>query len=89
MADRRILKYPLDQTYTQVVELPTTWRPIKFANQSGTPTIWAEADQSSEPIQRVITLAFTGEDVPAGRYVGTAAFGATGEIIIHCYVNSG
>lgn len=86
MANRRILKYPLTQEHYQTLELPKEWRPVKFANQEGTPTIWAEADLASETVQRVITLAFTGDDVPVGRYVGTAAFGATGGLIIHCYV---
>lgn len=86
MADRRILKYELVQQMVQTIETPKEWRPVRFGNQNGTPTVWAEANPASEGTQRVVFLAFTGEDVPDGKYVGTAFFGATGEIVIHCYI---
>lgn len=86
MADRRILKYELVQQMVQTVEVPKEFRPLRFGNQGGTPTLWAEANPSGGSIQRVVFLAFTGEDVPEGKYVGTAYFGVTGEIVIHCYI---
>lgn len=71
----------------QVIDPPNTWRPLKFDNQNGTPTIWYEADPDTGTKARVVWLVFTGEAVPANaRYVGTATFGQGGFIVVHCYV---
>lgn len=73
---------------TQVIDLPQSWRPLKFGNQHGTPVIWFENDTESDTVQRVIHLAFTGDDVPPkSRYIGTEFFGQGGSIVVHAYVS--
>lgn len=77
----------MKQEKTQVIEVPSEWRPLSFANQNGDPTIWFEAEKTSQPAQKVVFLVFTGEEVPANaRFIGTATFGANGFIVVHCYV---
>lgn len=71
----------------QVIDPPSEWRPLRFGNQEGTPTLWYEADPDSGPKARMVFLVFTGEAVPPGaRYVGTETFGQGGFIVVHCYV---
>ena len=82
-----IWKTVLAHEKTQVVSLPSTWRPLKFDNQRGFPVIWYEADPESGVTDRVIYTVFTGEAVPPkARYIGTAAFGLGHDFIVHCYV---
>lgn len=41
----------------------------------------------AEKVQRVVFLAFTGEEAPQGaKFIGTQFFGLGGFIVIHCYV---
>lgn len=83
---RRILKTALAHEKSQVVELPTSWRPLRFANQKGSPTIWYEADGDSLS-PRAVYLIFTGEEVvPKSRYLGTDFFGLDGSFVVHCYI---
>lgn len=83
----RIFKHELKHEQTQVIDLPRTWRPLRFGNQQGTPVIWFENDTGSDTVQRVIHLVFTGEDVPPkARYLGTDFFGVGGAIVVHCYI---
>lgn len=71
----------------QVIDPPREWRPLRFGNQGGTPTLWAEVDPTQGTKARVVWLLFTGDEVPDGaRFVGTAFFGATGELVVHCYI---
>jgi hypothetical protein len=70
-----------------VMEVPSEWRPLSFANQTGTPVIWFEAELTAPLVQKVVFLVFTGESVPENaKYIGTATFGANGFIVVHCYV---
>ncbi len=69
------------------MSLPEDWRPLKFANQTGTATLWAEGDLDKPTKVRLIYLLFTGDFVPEGvRYIGTDFFGASKELVVHCYV---
>lgn len=82
----RILKQKLVHEKVQTISFPRTWRPLKFENQNGDATIWFEGDPDTEYTFRLIYLVFTGESVPEGaRYLGTAFFGTTGELVIHAY----
>lgn len=84
---RVIWKTSLDHAPMQVIDPPSEWRPLRFGNQEGTPTIWYEADPDTGTKARVVYLVFTGEAVPENaRYIGTAMFGANGFIVVHCYV---
>jgi hypothetical protein len=83
---RTIWKTALKTEKTQVIEVPEDWRPLRFDNQKGDPTIWYECDPTSPKKQRVIFTVFTGETVPDGaRYIGTATFGANDFLVVHCY----
>jgi len=82
-----IHKVALEQAPSQVIDPPNTWRPLKFDNQHGTPTIWYEGDPESGTKARMVWLMFTGEDVPPNsRYIGTAFFGQGDTLVVHCYV---
>jgi len=82
----RILKLPLVQTLRQDVEMPTNWRPLRFGNQNGDPMLWIEEHEGGKTV-RLIYLLFTGDFIPLGvRYVGTDFFGASKELVVHCYV---
>jgi hypothetical protein len=86
---RRILKYPLEHALIQTIDTPKVWRPLAFKNQNGTATVWADSDATTEVVQRVIYLAMTGEATPENaKYIGTEFFGASKEIVIHCFVGS-
>lgn len=77
----------MKQEKTQVIEVPSEWRPLSFANQNGDPVLWFEANPLTDKVPRVAFLVFTGESVPEdARYIGTATFGANGFIVVHCYV---
>lgn len=72
----------------QTISVPSEWRPLSFANQSGTPVIWFEAEPTSPMKERLVFLMFTGDPAPdLGRYLGTATFGQNGFIVIHCYIS--
>lgn len=82
-----IWKAPLQQEKTQVVTLPSVWRPLSFGNQEGTPVLWFECDPRSDKKDRVVFLVFTGEEPPKdARFIGTATFGQGGFLVVHCYV---
>ena len=83
---RKIWKMALEHAPRQVIDTPSEWRPLSFGNQEGTPTLWFEAHPGTPLTARMVFLAFTGEEVPPGRYVGTAVFGMTGMLVVHCYV---
>ena len=71
----------------QVIDIPSEWRPLRFGNQEGTPTLWVEVDPSKPTKARIVWLAFTGDWVPdQARHVGTEFFGQGDAIVIHCYV---
>lgn len=84
---RVIWKTTLRQEKTQTIEVPEEWRPLSFGNQGGDPVLWYEAEPMAEKVQRVVFLAFTGEEAPQGaKFIGTQFFGLGGFIVIHCYV---
>jgi hypothetical protein len=72
----------------QTIDTTKTWRPLSFYNKGdGTPMIDFEAETSSSLAIRTVFLLFSGDDVPEGtRYIGSAAFGGNGTLIVHAYV---
>ena len=83
---RRILKFPVGLTATSI---DTADRPTILALgwQGEQLVVWVEAEPGTE-VRTVLRVALTGQQVPAGEYVGTAqhpTLNGGGPFVVHVY----
>lgn len=84
-----VLKYPLSAgCVLQTVQIPAGAQIIHFADQRGTPTIWALADTTSPPVSfRTIAIVGTGQHFShdgIAKHAGTILL-AGGDFVLHCF----
>ena len=85
---KTIHKYRLQLTDSQVLQLPSSAKPLSVQIQAGQICLWAEVDNVLEETKDVvISVVGTGHDIPPGavHYLGTIQAGA---FVWHVYASA-
>jgi len=60
---KKIWKYTLENSRTQIVKMPLTSEIMDIQMQNGKPTMWAMVDPETEEIELKINMYGTGDDI--------------------------
>ena len=86
MTAQRIFKYSLPVTTgVVVVEMPRRATLLFFAEDpQGALCVWAQVDPTHETVGHAVHIAFTGDHLPSGSYVGSCVLRKE-PIVVHLY----
>jgi hypothetical protein len=85
----RILKYTLQITDFQVIDLPENCQILTVQMQHGKPQLWVLADREHIKKQKVIQIIGTGHEIPItniARYISTFQM-ENGYLVFHVFEN--
>lgn len=82
----RILKYPLENSYGNVIEMPEEAKILCVKTQYGKPTLWVVANLDNPLEKRTFILNETGSRVKneIHKYIGTM-LSKDGSYVLHCF----
>lgn len=83
-----IYKYQLEVTDTQVLKVPSNFKPLYVAIQHGSPCIWARVGKDLPEIEITVSMIGTGhefEEDDVGEYVGACQM-QEGHLVLHVFV---
>ena len=83
---KRIFKYALETTDSQIVNMPKGAKILCIQVQYEKPCIWALVDPEKESEPRIFEIFGTGNPVPDRdrRYIGTYQL-MGGQLVFHCF----
>jgi hypothetical protein len=83
---KKIWKFQLQTTHSQVLEIPSGSEILTVQVQNGKPCIWALVDDIYSPTKRIIEVFGTGHTIEDGtrKYIGTYQL-YSGDLVFHVF----